>query len=44
MDGFIIFQLSGSVRLGYKWFLDENKVKKTTTLQQMQADQIFYNL
>ena len=41
MDIFIIFQLSRSVRLRRKQFTDENKERKTKTLQKMQADQIF---
>ena len=39
MDVFIIFQLSRSVRLHRKWFSGENKEKKTTLLQETQADQ-----
>ena len=39
MDVFIIFQLSRSVRLHRKWFSSENKEKKTTLLQETQADQ-----
>ena len=39
---FIILQLSRSVRLRCKWFFGENKERKTTLLQQRQADQIKY--
>ena len=42
MDVFIILQLSRSVRLRRKWFSGENKERKTTLLQQRQADQIRY--
>ena len=42
MDVFIIVQLSRSVRLPCKLFLGENKGKKTRTLQETQADQIFH--
>ena len=41
MDVFIILQLSKSVRLRLKWFAGENKERETTTLQEMQADEIF---
>ena len=40
MNVFIILQLSGSVRLRRKWFLGKNKERKTTLLQETQADHI----
>ena len=40
MDVFIILQLSRSVPLRRKWFSGENKQRKTTLLQETQADQI----
>ena len=39
MDVFIIFQISRSVHVHRKWFSGENKEKKTTLLQETQADQ-----
>ena len=41
MDVFLILQLSRNVRLPRKWFSVENKGRKTATLQETQADQIF---
>ena len=40
MDLFIILQLSRSVRLRRKWFLGDSEERKTTLLEEMQADQI----
>ena len=40
MDVFIILQLSRKVRLHPKLFLGEIKERKTTLLQETQADQI----
>ena len=40
MDVFIFLLLSKSARLRRKWFLGENKGRKTKLLQETQADQI----
>ena len=40
MDLFIILQLSRSVRLRRKWFSGDSEERKTTLLEEMQADQI----
>ena len=40
MDIFITLQLARSERLRRKWFSGENKGRKTTLLQETQADQI----
>ena len=40
MDLFIILQLSRSVRLRRKWFSGDSEDRKTTLLEEMQADQI----
>ena len=40
MDVFIFLLLSKSARLRRKWFLGENKERKTKLLQETQADQI----
>ena len=40
MDIFIILQLSRSVRLRRKWFSGDSEERKTTLLEEMQADQI----
>ena len=40
MDVFIFLLLSKSARFRRKWFLGENKERKTELLQETQADQI----
>ena len=44
VDVFITFQLLRSVRLRRKWFLGENKERKTTLLQGTQEDQISFKM